>query len=270
MAIEDMDRGGTATAITCIYAGGALAGRPDAPGIARDCNEYAARMGTDHPGRFGLFATLPMPDVEGSLREIEYALDVLGADGIYFQTSYGNKWLGDEAFAPVWQELNRRKAVVFTHPHAPDCCAGLLPGIPPAVIEYPADTTRAIASLVFSGTATRCPDVRFIFCHAGGTVPFLIERFTRLAARKDFAARLPQGVLHELKRFYYELAQAAHPMAVSSLRQLVPVSQILFGTDYPYRSTADIAKGVSKCGFSTAELERINRRNALRLFPRFS
>jgi len=269
-ALADMDRGGSATALTCIYAGGALAGHPEARGIARECNEYAVRMAADYPGRFGSFATLPMPDVEGSLREIEYALDVLEADGIYLQTSYGNKWLGDEAFAPLWQELNRRKAVVFMHPHAPDCCAGLLPGIPPAVIEYATDTTRAIASLVFSGTATRCPEVRFIFSHAGGTMPFLIERFTRLSKRKDYAERLPRGVLPELKRFYYELAQAAHPMAVASLRQLVNVSQILFGTDYPYRTTADIAKGLGKCGFSASELQRINRGNALKLFPRFA
>ena len=269
-ALEDMDRGGTHTAITCIYAGGALAGRPDAAGIARECNEYAARMASDYPGRFGLFATLPMPDVDASLREAAYALDELQADGIYLQTSYGNRWLGDEAFWPLWRELNRRRAVVFMHPHAPDCCAGILPGIPPAVIEYPADTTRAIASLVFSGTASRCPDVRFIFSHAGGTLPFLIERFTRLAARKDMAARLPRGVLPELKRFYYELAQAAHPMAVASLRQLVSVSQILFGTDYPYRTTVDIARGLAKCGFSESELARINRGNALKLFPRFA
>ncbi len=268
-ALEDMDRGGTQTAITCIYSGGALAGRPDAARIARDCNDYATRLSTDYPGRFGVFATLPMPDVDACLRETAYALDELKADGVYMQTSYGNKWLGDESFAPLWQELNRRRAVVFMHPHAPDCCAGILPGIPPATLEYAADTTRAIASLVFSGTASRCPDVRFIFCHAGGTMPFIIERFTRLAQRKDMASRLPHGVLHELKRFYYECAQAAHPMAMSSLRQLVAVSQILFGTDYPYRTTVDIAKGLAKCGFSDTELARINRDNALKLFPRF-
>jgi predicted TIM-barrel fold metal-dependent hydrolase len=269
MALEDMDKGGTATSVTCIYAGGALAGHPNARGIARNCNDYAATMVRDFPGRFGMFATLPLPDVEGSLREIVYALDVLKADGVYSQTSYGMKWLGDPAFAPIWEELDRRKAVVFVHPHAPDCCAGLLPGIPPSAIEYPADTTRCIASLLFSGTAVRFPDVRFIFSHGGGTVPFLIERFTRLARRKDHAARLPRGVLHELRKFHYELAQAAHPMAVSSLRHMVSVSQMLFGTDYPYRTTVDIAKGLIRCGFSAAELAAVNRGNALKLFPRF-
>ena len=269
-ALEDMDKGGTETAITCIYSGAALGGHPKAREVSRKCNEFAAQMGRDHPGRFGLFATLPMPDVEGCLIETAFALDQLNADGVYMQTSYGNRWLGDPHFAPLWQELNRRKAAVFIHPHAPDCCAGLIPGIPPATLEYTADTTRTIASLLFSGTAGRCPDVRFIFCHGGGTMPFLIERFTRLAARKDHRATFPRGVLPELKRFHYELAQAAHPYAVSSLRELVPVSQLLFGTDYPYRTTREIAKGMAGCGFSDRELKAINRGNALKLFPRFA
>jgi predicted TIM-barrel fold metal-dependent hydrolase len=166
--------------------------------------------------------------------------------------------------------MNRRKAAVFMHPHAPDCCAGLIPGIPPSAIEYPADTTRTIASLLFSGTAGRCPHVRFIFSHGGGTLPFLIERFTRLAKRKDHAVTLPKGPIPEIRRFYYELAQAAHPFAVSSIRQLIPLSQLLFGTDYPYRTTADIVKGLGKCGFSARELEAVNRGNALKLFPRFA
>lgn len=269
-ALEDMDKGGTETSITCIYSGSALAHHPDARGVSRRCNEYAAQLNRDHPGRFGMFATLPMPDVEGCLAEVAYAFDVLKADGVFMMTSYGNRWLGDPHFAPLWAELNRRKAVIFIHPHAPDCCKGLIPEVTPATIEYTADTTRTIASLLFSGTAGRCPDVRFIFSHGGGTVPFLIERFTRLAMRKEHRVTLPGGVLPELRRFDYELAQAAHPYAVSSLRRLVSISQILFGTDYPYRTTRDIVKGLGTCGFSERELRAINRGNALKLFPRFA
>jgi 6-methylsalicylate decarboxylase len=269
MALEDMDKAGTATAITCIYAGSALAGHPEARRVARECNDYAAQLGRDYPGRFGMFATLPFPDVEGCLAEIEYAFDVLEADGVYTQTSYGRQYLGDPAFAPVWEELNRRKSIVFAHPHTPEVCEDLIPGVPGPIIEYGTDTTRAIASLVFSGTASRLPDLRFIFCHAGGTMPFIIERFTRLAKRKDHAEKLPKGVLHELKRFYYECAQAAHPGAMSSLLQLVKVSQILFGTDFPYRTAGDIAGGLAKCGFDDKALQAIHRGNALRLFPRF-
>src|SRR6202049_2811823 len=125
-------------------------------------------MAKDFPGRFGFFAAVPLPDTEGSLREIAYALDVLKADGIGFLTSYGDKWPGDLAYAPVFDELNRRKAVVYFHPTAPNCCRTLIPDVPEALTEYPQDTTRAITSLLYSGSFTRFSGIRFIFSHAGG------------------------------------------------------------------------------------------------------
>src|SRR5262249_26471731 len=222
--------------------------------LARECNEYAAKLAADHPGRFGVFAAMPMPDVDGSLREIAYALDTLKADGVGLFTSYGDRWLGDPAFTPLMEELNRRKAVCYTHPTTANCCHNVLPGVPAPIIEYGTDTTRTIASLVFSGTATRFPDIRFIFSHAGGTMPFLTERFVRLPlANKEIAARLPNGVLPELRRFHYDVAQAANPMALASLLQLVPVSQVLFGTDFPFRTSIDHVRGLAGYGFSAGD-----------------
>jgi len=166
-------------------------------------------------------------------------------------------------------ELNRRKAVVYTHPTTANCCGDLIPDVPDSIIEWGTDTTRTIASVVFSGTAARCPDVRIIFSHGGGTLPFLTERFTRLPLiNKTLAPRVPNGVEHELKRFYYDTAQAAHPMALASLMKLVPVSQVVFGTDFPYRTAADHVKGLTSYGFSVSELGAIDRENALRLIPR--
>ena len=270
-SIEDMDQAGVATCITSITTPGVWFGDADlARRLARECNEYAARLVQEYRGRFGVFAVVPMPDVDGTLREIEYALDVLKADGIGFMTSFGDKWLGDPAFAPVMQELNRRKAVAYTHPTTANCCRNLVPDVPQSIIEYGTDTTRTIASLVFSGAASRYSDIRFIFSHAGGTMPFLTERFTRLPLiNKDLAQRVPSGVAHELKRFYYDTAQASHPMALSSLLKLVPVSQVVFGTDYPYRTAADHVKGLTEYGFSASDLRAIDRDNALRLLPRF-
>jgi 6-methylsalicylate decarboxylase len=268
-SLEDMDKAGVATAITSVTTPGVWFG--DSAGgrrLARECNEYAARLTVDFPGRFGVFAALPAPDAEGSLREIAYALDTLKADGVCLFTSYGDKWLGDPAFTPLMDELNRRKAVVYTHPTAANCCRNLLPDIPPAVIEYATDTTRTIASLLFSGTAARFSDIRFIFSHAGGTTPFLSERLTRLPmANKDLEARVPNGVMHELKKFHYDVAQAAHPMALGSLLKLVPVSQVLFGTDFPFRTSADHVRGLGDYGFSAGDLRAIERDNALRLLP---
>ncbi len=269
-SIDAMDSAGVATSITSITNPGLWFGdSASARSLARACNEYAAQLVRDYPGRFGMFAAMPLPDVDGSLREIEHALDVLKADGIGLFTSYGDKWLGDAAFAPLMEELNRRKAVVYTHPSAANCCRNLIPEIPVSVIEYATDTTRTIASLVFSGTASRCPDIRFIFSHAGGTMPFLTERFTRLPlANKDLESRVPKGVVYELKKFHYDTAQAAHPMALASLLKLIPVSQVVFGTDFPLRTLTDHVKGLADYGFSAGDLRAIERENALRLLPR--
>ena len=132
----------------------------------------------DHPGRFGMFSTVPLPDVDGCLREIEYSQDTLKADGVCMMTSYQGKYPGDPAFEPVMSELNRRKAVVFFHPVKAECCKDLQPELAPALIELGTDTTRAIASVIFDGTASRYPDIRFIFSHGGGTMPYLMTRFS--------------------------------------------------------------------------------------------
>ena len=270
--LDDMNKAGVATAILSAttpqvtFLEGANARR-----VARESNEWAARLGQDNPGRFGSFAMLPMQDTDGALREIEYALDVLKADGIGLLTSYNDKWLGHPSFAPVMDELNRRKAILYTHPTAASCCRNLQPDIQPTVIEFGTDTTRTITDIVFSGTAARCPDLRFIFSHAGGTLPFLTERLIKMPVIEPrLAARVPNGVLHELKRFYYDTAWAAHPMALASLTRLVDVSQILFGSDYPYRTGEDNVKGLYEYGFSASDLKAIERGNALRLLPRWN
>jgi predicted TIM-barrel fold metal-dependent hydrolase len=269
-SIDDMDEAGVATAVTSITTPALrFLDEAGARRVARECNEYTAKLVADSHGRFGMFAAMPMPSIDGTLHEIAYALDTLGADGIGLLTSYGDRWLGDPAFAPVMDELNRRQAVVYTHPTTANCCGNLIPDVPDSIIEWATDTSRTIASLVFSGTAARCPALTLIFSHGGGTMPFLTERFTRLPlANRALAARVPNGVLHELRRFYYDTAQASHPMALASLMRLVPVSQVLFGTDFPYRTAAEHVKGLADYGFSAGDLAAIDRENALRLMPR--
>ena len=268
-SLADMDRAGVATALTSITTPALrFLDEAGAQRLARECNEYSAKLAADSKGRFGTFAVMPMPHVDVTLHEIGYALDFLKVDGIGLLTSYGDKWLGDPAFTPVMEELNRRQAVVYTHPTTANCCGNLIPDVPESIIEWGTDTTRTIASLVFSGTAARFRDVRFIFSHGGGTLPFLTERFLRLPlVNKNVAARVPNGVEHELKRFYYDTAQASHPYALASLTKLIPISQIVFGTDYPYRTAADHVKGLTDYGFKPDDLQAIDRDNALRLMP---
>jgi len=269
-SLADMDQAGVATALTSITTPALrFLDDADARKLARECNDYSAKLVADGKGRFGMFAVMPMPHVDATLHEIAYALDTLKADGIGMLTSYGDKWLGDPAFAPVMEELNRRQAVVYTHPTTANCCGNLIPDVPDAIIEWGTDTTRTIASLVFSGTAARLRGVKFIFSHGGGTLPFLTERFVRLPLiNKDLAPRVPNGVEHELKRFYYDTAQASHSYAPASLTRLIPISQIVFGTDYPYRTAADHVKGLADHGFTAGDLLAIDRDNALRLLPR--
>ena len=212
-SIEDMDKGGVAAAVVSVTNPGLWFGDPAMTRrLARDCNDYGAKLVQDHPKRFGLFAATPMPDIDATLREIEYAYDQLKADGIHFFTSYGDVWFGNPRFTPVMEELNRRKAVIHIHPTAPNCCKNLIPDVPAGVMEYGTDTTRAILGVMFSGTAVRFPDIRYIWSHGGGTAPFLAGRIEGSATRlKDREQRLPNGAMHELRKFYYDTAGAANP-----------------------------------------------------------
>ena len=269
LSIEDMDKNGIAKSVIslvqpAVWFGEVELGRK----LARESNEYAVQLARDHPGRFGSFAQIPLPDAEGSLKEIEYALDTLKADGIGLMTSYQDKYLGDASFAPVYEELNRRKAVVYTHPLTPDCCRNVVKGLPPGVIEYATDTTRTIASLVFSGTAARYPDIRWIFSHSGGTMPFLLSRFEREeATMKEREKRLPKGFMYELKKFYYDTAQGNHAGALAALTRIAAPSHILFGTDFPFRPGTEEVHGLAAFHFKAKDLRAIERENALKLMP---
>jgi 6-methylsalicylate decarboxylase len=269
-SIEMMDRHGIATSVTSISTPGLWFGdKTQTRDLARHCNDYAAGVRRDHPGRFGVFACLPLPDVDASLKEIEYAFDVLKADGIGLLTNYGEQYPGDPAFEPVFNELNRRKAVVFFHPTAASSCP-CLPGVPQATLEFPFDTTRAITSLLYGGTLARCRDTKFIFSHAGGAVPFLAERIARLASRPAFKERVPNGVIPELSRLYVDTALSANSFAFKSLLELVTIDKVLFGTDYPFAPEATATatvKGLAELGLSAADLQAIERDNALAILP---
>ena len=272
-SIELMDEGGVRVALTSIttpglWFGDAVAARK----LARVCNDYAAKLRIDHPKRFGMFVNLPMPDIEGSLKEIEYGLDELKADGIVVFTSYGDKWLGDPAFDPVFEELNRRKARVYVHPCTPDCCKNInLVEINDSMIEYGTDTTRAIAQMTYSGRSARFSDIRLIWSHGGGTMPMLIARMIGMARAPQYAKAMPNGFLHEARRFYYDTAAIFAAAPLHALRHVVPVENIVFGTDVPWGNPANIAKEVAASGvFDAGELRKIDRDNALGLFPQYA
>jgi predicted TIM-barrel fold metal-dependent hydrolase len=270
VSIDIMDNHGIATAMLSPVQRLVMDSMSDrserARGLARQNNEYGAQLVKDHPGRFGHFAALPLPDQDGSLREIEYAFDVLKADGIALWTSYMDKWPGDPAFAGTFEELNRRNAVVFFHPARASCCRNLVGQS--GIIEYDIDTARAIDSLLLNGTFARFPNIRFIFSHSGGA-------FSVLAARisddfpKNRADRVAKGVDYEVEKLYFDVAHAGKPPALDALKDIVPISQILYGSDAPLRTYELTDDGLNEYGgFSKNDWKAINRGNAERLFPR--
>jgi predicted TIM-barrel fold metal-dependent hydrolase len=254
ISLADMDAGGVAKAYTSITAPGfAFLNDGNLFRANRESNEFGTKM---RSSRFGFFASLPLPDVDASLEEIEYALDTLKADGVGLLTSYRNKWLGDSAFAPVMNELNRRKAVVYVHPTAPNCCRNLLDGVPDWVVEFPADTARTIASLLFSGTITRCPGIRFVFAHAGGVLPLLASHFERISPEAG----------ETLRKLHYDTALRANETGLFSAVKTLGVSQLLFGTDAPLRESKAQVEGLAAYPFTEAERRAIDYENAERLF----
>lgn len=242
--------------------------------LARACNEFGAEMMADHPTRFGTFACLPLPDVQAALEEISHSLDVLKADGVGLMTNYNDRYLGDAAFAPVFDELHRRKAVVFVHPTSCACYQGLMPDLPDSFIEFPHDTTRSVTSLLFSGTFSRCPDIRFIFSHAGGTVPFLANRLAILTPQDStLAQRVPEGVLPVLKRQYYDTALSANPVSMSALLKFATSRNVLLGTDFPFvpeRGMDATLEGIRQAGLGQAEIRAIEGENAAGIFARIA
>ena len=289
-AVEAMDRAGVATSISSITVPGIYFaegfGNQQAPpgakvkndvrALAREANEFGAKMKSDYPGRFGIWASLPLPDVDGSLKEIEYAFDKLKLDGIGLVTSFGNRYLGDAAFSPVFEELNRRKAVVYTHPQAAPCCLYMLPKIGPTTLEYSHDTARTIVSWIESGSADRFPNVQWIFSHGGGSLWSARYIGGEIGTRKQAfdAPAQPPSKLSHLRRFYYDTAATTNFIQMQTLKTLVGASHIVFGCDHPYGDplnyVIDLRELASDGVFTEADLRAIDRENMLGVLPKLN
>jgi predicted TIM-barrel fold metal-dependent hydrolase len=282
-SVEDLDRAGTAAGIISASSSGAGTGSlADRNRQAREFNDTAARWISDHPTRFGLWTRLPLTDVDASLKEIEYGIDQLKADGIGLVTSYEDAWLGDPKLKPVFQELNRRKAVVYVHPNDAACCGGanslsyekLNPPTGGSWLEYPMNTARTIFSLMMGGTIRAYPDVRFIFSHGGGVTPLLLSRIEGFAnwssvGPEKLKQMFPDGITNEFRKLYFEVAQAFSKVNMDALMALVPTSHILYGSDYPVFPADNSAKGLAKLELPANVRRAIDRENVAALLPRW-
>jgi 6-methylsalicylate decarboxylase len=270
--LQSMDNWRIRTAITSLTPRVILKNMHQLREVARTCNEFQARMALEHPARFGSFALLPLPDVDGALEEITYALDILHLDGVGLFSSVNDRYLGDPLFDPVFDELNRRNAVIFIHPTHCEAPAATNLGAPPFVVEYVFDTTRAIVNLVFTGTLKRFPDIRLIIAHGGGTVPFITQRISMLEGHRH--AKGVADILPTLRSLYYEIASTTAVYALRSLQELGDPTHILWGSDLPFvygeRLQEEVDLWEKYDGFSADERRAVEELNALQLFPRFA
>lgn len=266
--LDDMGAAGVTRSMLSITTPGVPETGERARTLARGTNEDAAKLAADNGGKIGFFIAVPMDNVEAALKEIEYGFDVLKGPGVGLFTSYAGVWLGDKRFDPVFEELNRRKAIVYVHPNSPACCTQLVPQLADTLIEYGTDTTRAIASFVYRGAARRFPDVRMIWSHSGGSMPFLIERFDGADKAPAARAEAPDGFRAAAARFFYDIAQSTSAIPSRALRALVPAERIVFGSDYPFRTTLEHVQGLQAAKVYTGkELQGIYAGNVTRFMP---
>tara|TARA_R110000868_G_scaffold37022_4_gene130999 strand:+ start:5696 stop:6697 length:1002 start_codon:yes stop_codon:yes gene_type:complete len=240
--------------------------------LVREVNDAGAALLKQHPTRFGYFATLPLPNVKAALAEIAYAFDTLGADGVVMETNVNGIYLGNPDFAPVFDELNRRKAVVFLHPTSPACFEQIGLGRPAPMIEFPFDTTRTIVDLLYSRTLQRCPDMKVIVPHGGAAIPALVARIAAFANLPFLNPRpaSEEEVFQMLEKLYYDVALSTHPVVFAGLRQIAPITQILFGSDWPFSPDFVVARNIGyldAADLTIADQRAIAHENATRLFP---
>ena len=275
-ALSFLDDAGIDVAVTSISTPGVHMGDDRAARtLARRCNEFSANLTRDYPARFAGFACLPLPDTDGALTELAYALDTLELDGVVLFSNARGVYLGDPGFSPLFAELQRRRAVVFVHPNpSPDPTAHRL-GLPDSLIDFPADTTRAVAQLHYSNTFARTRDVRYVFSHAGGTVPYLAGRFgivDEMAVVPGREERL--SAAETFRHLYFDTALSWTDPVLTMLRSVVGLDHVVFGSDHPYLRR-DLAVGCRQkiegsVVLSASERASILGGTAARLIPRLA
>ena len=276
-SMDVLERKGIAAQVSSISSPGIFFGEVDfAKKLARDCNEYSAKMVADHRSRVAALAVVPLPDTVAACKELEYALDTLKLDGVSLLTHVGKAYLGQPVYDEFFAELNRRKAVVFLHPVRPNLDGLSDYDFPTGTVELTTDTTRAVVNMFYHGYPERYPDIRWILSHAGGMLPMVIYRLQNMSKRPEVAPKLPKGVDYYLKQMYFDLAQASVPLIQRALEDIADPNKILFGSDYPFSQVGekvidDVMAGIEKFdGYDSDRRAMIFRDNALRLFPRFA
>ena len=276
LALAMMDQLNIRTAMLSISSPGVHFGDDAAARkLARSVNEQGARTASDNPGRFGLFAALPLPDIDGAIAEATYALDELKADGVVVETNHHGLYMGDPKLDPLFAELNRRQAVVFMHPTSPTCpgCLALSLGYPRPMIEFMFETTRAVTNLILSGTLDKFPNIKLIVPHAGAALPVLADRIIGLSPAVQLPHPLEPGHFYAtLRRLYYDVAGFPLPRQLPALLSLADDRRIFYGSDWPFTPLPIVARMAGELETTAVLSEQLRKQvlhdNAVALFPR--
>jgi 6-methylsalicylate decarboxylase len=267
--LATMDRLGIATSLLSISSPGVHLGDESATrDRAREVNEIGRRAVIDHPGRFGLFASLPLPDVDAAIAEIAYCCDRLDVAGFTLLTNIGGTYLGDRVFRPIFHELDRRSARLFIHPTSPACWQHTSLGRPRPMLEFFFDTTRAVVDLVLSATIAQHPGIEFLIPHAGATLPMVADRVTAFSQLLDVDPAV--DVLRDLGRLHFDLAGFPLPRQLDALLTLTTLEHIHYGSDYPFTPdfvAAMAGDRIAQAGDPPGSLLHALRANTERLFP---
>ncbi|MCO5972800.1 amidohydrolase family protein [Actinoallomurus soli] len=273
--LELMDEWGVATSILSISSPGTHFGNDRAArALCREVNDVGAGVAREHPGRFGHFASLPLPDVEGALAEASRALDELSSWGVAVVTNAGGRYLGAIEYEPLWAELDRRRAVVFVHPTSPCCGEALSLGRPRPMMEFIFDSARAAADLVFGGVITRYPGIQWIFTHGGGSLPLLADRMELFRTVFLGGAGDAPTVQEQLAGLWWDMAGTPFPRQIPALVDAFGSRRILYGSDYCWTPAAGTAAQVASIDGAEqppgTTWRALTTRNSSRLFPALS
>ncbi|HEX6341038.1 amidohydrolase family protein [Umezawaea sp.] len=263
-----MDDNGIAKAVLSVSSPGVHLGDDTAAAeLARHVNDSAAEVAARFPGRFGSFAALPLPDVGAALAELARALDELGADGVALESNVEGRYLGDPLFTPLLEELDRRGAVAFVHPTSPRGWEAVSPDRPRPMLEFPFDTTRTVADLLFSGALERFPGIGFVIPHCGGTLALLADRIELF--RTTFTSGGGAPTRDQLRGLWFDLAGTPFPAQVPALASVVGTGKLLYGSDFCFTPPEAVARQLASIdGAPGADWRELTTRNAERLLGR--
>jgi 6-methylsalicylate decarboxylase len=260
--VEAMNRLGIATSLLSVSSPGVhLGDGASTVDLAREVNEDGRRAVVDHPGRFGLLASLPLPDINASIAEIAYCCDHLSVNGFVLLTNVGGMYVSDPSFEPVFHELNRRGARVLLHPTSPACWESTSFERPRPMLEFLFDTTRAVVDLVLNGSVARYHDLTLIVPHAGATLPLVADRVSTFARLLAPAV----DVLGDLGRLQYDLAGNAVPRQLEALLSLTTLDHLHYGSDFPFTPEPVIAAAAESIDGVDSLIDTL-RSNTARLF----